>query len=89
MFDIESGQPVPRADALPRGAERHGETFTGELPRSVVESDSGAQASLGRLFGDLTTTRARTARPAASPARRSTTGWWTSSSARVSSATPA
>ncbi|WP_432017647.1 glutamate-cysteine ligase family protein [Streptomyces hydrogenans] len=66
MFDIESGQPVPRADALPRGAERHGETFTGELPRSVVESDSGTHASPDGLFGDLTTTRARTDRAAAS-----------------------
>ncbi|MFJ6425775.1 carboxylate-amine ligase [Streptomyces hydrogenans] len=66
MFDIESGQPAPRADALPRGVERHGETFTGELPRSVVESDSGVHASLDGLFGDLTTTRARMDRAAAS-----------------------
>ncbi|MEU8881361.1 carboxylate-amine ligase [Streptomyces hydrogenans] len=65
VFDIESGQPVPRAHALPRGAERCGETFTGELPRSVVESDSGAHASLGGLFGDPTTTRARLDRAAA------------------------
>ncbi|MGW0118707.1 carboxylate-amine ligase [Streptomyces sp. NPDC003327] len=66
VIDIESGQLVPRADALLRAVERYGDTFTGELPRSVVESNSGVHATLDGLFADLTTTRARLDRAAAS-----------------------
>ncbi|MEU3605375.1 glutamate--cysteine ligase [Streptomyces sp. NPDC035033] len=66
VIDIESGQLVPRADALLRAVERYGETFTGELPQSVVESNSGVHATLDGLFADLTTTRARLDRAAAS-----------------------
>ncbi|MFF8409215.1 carboxylate-amine ligase [Streptomyces omiyaensis] len=66
MIDIESGQSVPRAGALLRAVERYGDTFTGELPLSVVESNSGVHATLDGLFADLTTTRARLDRAAAS-----------------------
>ncbi|MER5741268.1 glutamate--cysteine ligase [Streptomyces sp. NPDC002262] len=66
VIDIESGQLVPRADAVLRAVARYGETFTGELPQSVVESNSEVHTSLDGLFSDLTTTRARLDRAAAS-----------------------
>ncbi|WP_282696599.1 glutamate--cysteine ligase [Streptomyces sp. CC208A] len=65
VIDIESGQLVPRAALLLRALERYGATFTGELPQSVVESNSGVHATLDGLFADLTTTRARLDRAAA------------------------
>ncbi|MFF9345222.1 glutamate--cysteine ligase [Streptomyces sp. NPDC014773] len=66
VIDVESGRLVPRADALLRAVERYGDTFTGELPQSVVESNSGVHTTLDGLFTDLTTTRARLDRAAAS-----------------------
>ncbi|MFI8965812.1 glutamate--cysteine ligase [Streptomyces sp. NPDC053493] len=66
MIDIESGQLVPRAGAVLRAVERYGDTFTGELPQSVVESNSKVHETLDGLFADLTTTRARLDRAAAS-----------------------
>ncbi|MFI1660503.1 glutamate--cysteine ligase [Streptomyces sp. NPDC020472] len=57
VIDAESGALTPRADAVLERLSRHKEEFTRELPRSVVESNSGVHASPDALYADLSASR--------------------------------
>ena len=64
VLEVESGVLVPRADPVLRRLPRR--TFTSELHRSIVESNSGVHASLHDLYTDLADTRQRLDAAAAS-----------------------
>ncbi|MCX4740721.1 carboxylate-amine ligase [Streptomyces antibioticus] len=64
VLEVESGLLVPRADPILRRLPRR--TFTTELHRSTVESNSEVHASLDDLHTDLVTTRRRLDAAAAS-----------------------
>lgn len=64
VLEVESGLLVPRADAVLRQLPER--TFTTELHRSTVESNSGVHTSLDDLHADLAETRRRLDRAAAS-----------------------
>ncbi|MFF9851486.1 carboxylate-amine ligase [Streptomyces litmocidini] len=57
VVDAESGALTPRADAVLRRLSRRRDEFTRELPRSVVESNSGVHASPDGLYADLSASR--------------------------------
>ncbi|MEU2236930.1 carboxylate-amine ligase [Streptomyces vietnamensis] len=57
VIDAESGALTPRADAVLERLSRHKDEFTRELPRSVVESNSGVHASPDELYTDLSASR--------------------------------
>ncbi|WP_394297880.1 glutamate--cysteine ligase [Streptomyces globisporus] len=57
VIDAESGALTPRADAVLGRLTRHRDEFTRELPRSVVESNSGVHASPDGLYADLSASR--------------------------------
>ncbi|WP_328752662.1 glutamate--cysteine ligase [Streptomyces sp. NBC_00285] len=56
-LEVESGLLVPRAEAVLRRLPRR--TFTTELHRSTVESNSAVHASLNDLYADLARARRR------------------------------
>lgn len=64
ILEVESGLLVPRADQVLRRLPQR--TFTGELHRSIVESNSEVHASLHSLYSDLARTRKRLDAAAAS-----------------------
>ncbi|GGS29758.1 putative glutamate--cysteine ligase 2-2 [Streptomyces humidus] len=64
VLEVESGLLVPRADAVLQRLPR--QAFTTELHQSTVESNSGVHTSLDDLHADLTETRRRLDRAAAS-----------------------
>ncbi|WP_055527697.1 carboxylate-amine ligase [Streptomyces graminilatus] len=64
VLEVESGLLVPRGDQLLRRLP--GRTFTSELHRTAVESNSGVHASLNDLYSDLAGTRRRLDTAAAS-----------------------
>ncbi|WP_329283577.1 carboxylate-amine ligase [Streptomyces sp. NBC_01451] len=64
VLEVESGLLVPRADQVLRRLPQR--TFTSELHRSIVESNSGVHASLHDLYTDLARTRRRLDTAAAS-----------------------
>jgi carboxylate-amine ligase len=57
VLEVESGLLVPRADPVLRRLPRR--TFTSELHRTTVETNSGVHASLHDLYTDLHATRRR------------------------------
>jgi carboxylate-amine ligase len=64
VLEVESGLLVPRADAVLQRLSKR--TFTTELHQSTVESNSGVHSTLDDLHADLTETRRRLDRAAAS-----------------------
>ncbi|MFE0737236.1 glutamate--cysteine ligase [Streptomyces sp. NPDC058855] len=66
VIDVESGELVPRADAILSRLTRHTGAYTRELAQSAVESNSGVHTSLQDLWADLSTSRRRLDRAAAS-----------------------
>ncbi|MFD3332214.1 glutamate--cysteine ligase [Streptomyces sp. NPDC058700] len=66
VIDVESGELVPRADAVLGRLARHADGYTRELQQSVVESNSGVHETLEGLGADLTASRARLDRAASS-----------------------
>ncbi|MFE5730056.1 glutamate--cysteine ligase [Streptomyces sp. NPDC056528] len=66
VIDAESGELTPRADSVLRRLTRHGDVFTEELSRSVVESNSEVHSTLDTLFADLSASRGLLDRAASS-----------------------
>ncbi|MFD3533244.1 glutamate--cysteine ligase [Streptomyces sp. NPDC058664] len=66
VIDVESGELVPRADAVLSRLPGRADGYARELPRSVVESNSGVHGSLEDLAADLSASRARLDRAASS-----------------------
>ncbi|GGT79217.1 MULTISPECIES: carboxylate-amine ligase [Streptomyces] len=66
VIDVESGELVPRADAVLGKLARHADAYARELPQSVVESNSGVHESLEGLYADLSASRGRLDRAASS-----------------------
>ncbi|MFJ9809188.1 glutamate--cysteine ligase [Streptomyces sp. NPDC101158] len=59
VIDVETGELVPRAEAVLRNVARPRDGYARELPQSVVESNSGVHTSLDSLYVDLSATRHR------------------------------
>lgn len=64
VLEVESGLLVPRAEAVLEHLPKR--TFTTELHQSTVESNSAVHTSLDDLYADLTETRRRLDKEAAS-----------------------